>query len=89
MLTRRDLLKSSAVAGAGLLVAGYVDGLRYALPAVAKLGLTVVTELGPAQTSGDPKLLERMVWNLVDNAVRHNEMGGWMRITTGAVSEPG
>ncbi len=36
MLTRRDLLKSSAVAGAGLFVAGYIDGLRFALPAVAK-----------------------------------------------------
>lgn len=23
-----------------------------------------------------------MVWNLVDNAVRHNEPGGWIRITT-------
>ena len=36
MLTRRDLLKSSAVAGAGLFVAGYIDGLRFALPAVAQ-----------------------------------------------------
>ena len=36
MLTRRDLLKSSAVAGAGLFVASSIDGLRFALPAVAK-----------------------------------------------------
>lgn len=35
MLTRRDLLKSSAAAGAGLLVGGYLDGLRFALPAGA------------------------------------------------------
>jgi uncharacterized protein len=35
MLSRRDLLKSSAVAGAGLLIGGYVDGLRFALPALA------------------------------------------------------
>jgi signal transduction histidine kinase len=27
-----------------------------------------------------------MVWNLVDNAVRHNEPGGWIRVTTGVVS---
>jgi signal transduction histidine kinase len=27
-----------------------------------------------------------MVWNLVDNAVRHNEPGGWIRVTTGMVS---
>jgi signal transduction histidine kinase len=62
------------------------DALETASPAIGKLGVTVLTELGPAQTTGDPKLLERMVWNLVDNAVRHNEAGGWIRITTGALS---
>jgi secreted PhoX family phosphatase len=36
VLSRRELLKSSAVAGAGLLVAGYLDGLRFVLPAGAK-----------------------------------------------------
>jgi secreted PhoX family phosphatase len=35
MLSRREMLKTSAVAGAGLLVAGYMDGLRFALPATA------------------------------------------------------
>jgi signal transduction histidine kinase len=74
----RELLDLSALAE---------GALETALPAVGKLGLTVLTELGPAQTSGDPKLLERMVWNLVDNAVRHNEPGGWIRITTGTVSD--
>jgi signal transduction histidine kinase len=24
-----------------------------------------------------------MIWNLVDNAVRHNEPGGWIRVITG------
>jgi len=62
------------------------DALETALPAVGTLGLTVLTELGPAQTTGDQKLLERMVWNLVDNAVRHNEPGGWIRVTTGTVA---
>jgi signal transduction histidine kinase len=34
--------------------------------------------------TGDPQLLERIIWNLVDNAVRHNRPGGWIRLRTGA-----
>jgi signal transduction histidine kinase len=30
---------------------------------------------------GDPRLLERLVANLVDNGVRHNEPGGWATVT--------
>jgi len=40
-------------------------------------------KLDPAETTGDPQLLERMIANLVDNAVRHNEPGGWIRLRTG------
>src|SRR5262249_57671311 len=36
-----------------------------------------------AETTGDGEVLERMIWNLVDNAVRHNEPGGWIRLRTG------
>ena len=36
---------------------------------------TVDATLGPAPTSGDPVLLERLVQNLVENAVRHNVAG--------------
>ena len=32
-------------------------------------------------TTGNPVLLGRMVSNVVDNAVRHNEPGGWMRVS--------
>ena len=39
--------------------------------------------LEQARTTGDPRLLERLAANLVDNAVRHNVPGGWVRITTG------
>jgi signal transduction histidine kinase len=62
------------------------DALEMAASGIGRLGLTVLTELGPAPTEGDQKLLERMVWNLVDNAVRHNEPGGWIRVTTGVES---
>ena len=32
-------------------------------------------------TVGDPRLLERLIGNLVENAIRHNVPGGWLRIT--------
>jgi signal transduction histidine kinase len=35
-----------------------------------------VFDKAPAETTGDPQLLERMVSNLVNNAVRHNQPGG-------------
>jgi signal transduction histidine kinase len=51
---------------------------------IERLDLRVDAELDPAETAGDPQLLERMVWNLVDNAVRHNEPGGWIRLRAGS-----
>lgn len=38
--------------------------------------------LSPAPVLGDPVLLERLAHNLVENAVRHNKPGGWLRVTT-------
>ncbi|HEV2536067.1 MAG TPA: HAMP domain-containing sensor histidine kinase, partial [Streptosporangiaceae bacterium] len=61
------------------------DALELAAPGVTRLGLTVEAELAPAETTGDQQLIERMVWNLVDNAVAHNEPGGWIKIATGRV----
>jgi signal transduction histidine kinase len=37
----------------------------------------------PARTVGDPALLERVVGNLMENAVRHNVDGGWIEVATG------
>jgi signal transduction histidine kinase len=42
----------------------------------------VESELEPAPVNGDPALAERLVANLVENAVRHNDERGWVRITT-------
>jgi signal transduction histidine kinase len=40
-------------------------------------------DLGGAPTAGDPYLLERLVQNLVENAVRHNlPDGGWLSVRT-------
>jgi hypothetical protein len=36
----------------------------------------------PAPTRGDAALLERVVGNLVENAVRHNLNGGWLEVRT-------
>ena len=73
-VTSSELLDLSAVAE---------DALELAAPGITRLGLTVDADLAPAEAAGDQQLIERMVWNLVDNAVRHNEPGGWIRITTG------
>jgi signal transduction histidine kinase len=47
-----------------------------------ELQLEVRDELRPALVLGDPPLLERMIANLVDNAIRHNERGGFVAIST-------
>jgi signal transduction histidine kinase len=42
--------------------------------------VTVTLALSDALTAGDPVLLEQVVQNLLDNAIRHNEKGGWVEI---------
>jgi signal transduction histidine kinase len=49
--------------------------------------VTIETEIEPAPTQGDPRLLERLIGNLVENAIRHNVPGGWLRVTTGETAE--
>jgi signal transduction histidine kinase len=60
------------------------DAIDAAAPDIERLNLQVDTELDPAETTGDPQLLERMISNLVDNAVRHNQPRGWIRLRTGS-----
>jgi signal transduction histidine kinase len=45
-------------------------------------GLTITTDLRPAPVNGDPALLDRLVSNLVNNAILHNHPGGWIEVTT-------
>jgi signal transduction histidine kinase len=49
-------------------------------------GLTVRQELDSVTVSADARLLERLVSNLVDNAIRHNRTGGEIAVTTGATA---
>jgi signal transduction histidine kinase len=44
---------------------------------------SIESELSAAAISGDERLLERLVANLIDNAVRHNVAGGWVHVWTG------
>lgn len=51
---------------------------------IAAKSLTIDGEMEPnAWTPGSPPLLSRMVENVVDNAIVHNQEGGWIRISTG------
>jgi signal transduction histidine kinase len=59
------------------------DAIDAAAPEIERLNLNVDARLDPAEVAGDPQLLERMISNLVDNAVRYNEPGGWIRLRTG------
>jgi signal transduction histidine kinase len=46
------------------------------------LTLHVETAIGPALLEGDPRLVERLVANLADNAISHNIAGGHLQIST-------
>jgi len=59
------------------------DAVDSAAAWVGQLGLHIDTDLAAAPACGNRLLLERMVGNLVDNAVRHNIRGGWISIRTG------
>jgi signal transduction histidine kinase len=52
---------------------------------VAESDLQVATSHAAAGVLGDRGLLERLAGNLVENAVRHNVPGGWLRVDTGTV----
>lgn len=47
-------------------------------------GLQSVVALEPVWTTGDPDLLDRLVVNLVSNAIRHNTVGGRIELATRA-----
>lgn len=51
-------------------------------PELERLGLHLDTELAPAPISGDRALIERLVANLTDNALRYNQSGGRVEIRT-------
>ncbi len=46
-------------------------------------GLELRRSLDASPTLGDLRLLERLIANLVQNAVRYNVAGGWLEVSTG------
>jgi len=61
--------------------------LRIVEPEGRSLGLRVRACTASAPATGDPALLERVVGNLVENAVRHNVHGGWVQVCTGRAGQ--
>jgi signal transduction histidine kinase len=49
--------------------------------------VSVRTETGPAAVSGDPRLVERLIRNLVDNAIRYNRPAGQVSIVAGTLAD--
>lgn len=58
------------------------DALDATHAAIDQRQIKVEAELGPALARGDRVLLERMIANLVENAVSHNSPEGWIGIRT-------
>jgi signal transduction histidine kinase len=57
--------------------------LRAASPEAGRQQIRMVTALHPAPVLGDPRLIERLTVNLLDNAIRHNTTDGTVHLTTG------
>ncbi|CAM5680525.1 HAMP domain-containing histidine kinase [Streptomyces tanashiensis] len=58
------------------------DALDARASAIAAKGLSLDAGVRPeARTRGSAVLLSRMTQNLVDNAIAHNQEGGWIRVT--------
>ena len=58
------------------------DALDATHAATDQRHIKVEAALEPAVARGDRVLLERMIANLVENAVRHNNPGGWIGVRT-------
>ena len=58
------------------------DAIDQVDTAARKSNIVIDADLSPSPTLGDRVLLERLVANLVDNAVRYNLTGGSIRVVT-------
>ncbi len=58
------------------------EALRTHAPELQSFGLHLDAALEPAPSTGDPRLVERLLANLLENATRHNISGGRIQIGT-------
>ncbi len=65
------------------LVPSVLDGVS---AEAAEKRVVIDAAVEPAVTLGDPRLIERLIGNLVENAIRHNVPNGWLRVTTGQMA---
>jgi len=49
---------------------------------IARRGLRLDSELQRAPIVGDRRLIERLIANLLDNAIQHNNHDGWLRVAS-------
>jgi signal transduction histidine kinase len=68
-------------------VAGHAVAARRA--EADRRGVRIDTAFAPAPAAGDPSLVESLVANLVDNAVRYNAPGGRVEVSTGGTGSGG
>ena len=85
-----SLLLLARTQASGVAVWRRIDLAELVTPALSAVGsellarqLRVEVEAVPAPVRADPVLIERVVGNLVENAVRHNVSGGVIDIRTG------
>ena len=75
--SQREPLDLAAITGAAIATAR---------PAIGRLGLHAQANIQPAILDGDPLLVQQLVTNLIDNAVRHNIPDGDVQVAAGTSS---
>jgi hypothetical protein len=60
------------------------DALDTRADRAAAVNVTLHRSLEEAELDGSPTLLSRLAVNLIDNAIRYNQRGGWVQVTTTA-----
>lgn len=75
--TRRQLMERGVEVRLGTAIAEIAPG-----KVVLADGSALRTALASAPATGDPRLAERLIANLADNALRHNTPGGHVEVVT-------